>query len=118
MILLAIRNSPHNKVPFSPAQAMYGHHVRSPFQLIKGREINKAEEDTAFVSSFTNYIKDLPMIPFQIQKRKEQSDKNLKTCTHVYLREDRIKPSLSMNYKGPYLGLERTEKEMTLLIAG
>ena len=42
--------------------------------------------------------------------------KNLYSCTHVWLRVDRVKKSLEAPYQGPFLVISRTDKIFVLKI--
>ena len=42
--------------------------------------------------------------------------KNLNSCTHVWLRVDRVKKSLEAPYQGPFLVISRTDKIFVLKI--
>lgn len=44
--------------------------------------------------------------------------KNLQHSTHVFVRNDSIRPSLTHPYDGPYLVLKRFDKFFTILIRG
>ena len=52
----------------------------------------------------------------ETRKRKivEFIPKELKTCTHVWLRTDRVRKPLEAPYQGPYLVNKRTDDTMTL----
>ncbi|GFT05835.1 uncharacterized protein NPIL_320741 [Nephila pilipes] len=44
--------------------------------------------------------------------------KDFKTCTHVFVRVDRVKKALVPPYEGPFTVTERSEKYFTLLLKG
>ncbi|GFW80496.1 integrase catalytic domain-containing protein [Trichonephila clavipes] len=41
---------------------------------------------------------------------------DLKTCSHVFVRVEGLKPSLTVPYQGPFEGLSRTDKHFTIKI--
>ncbi|GFY12806.1 transposon Tf2-6 polyprotein [Trichonephila clavipes] len=43
---------------------------------------------------------------------------NLKSCSHIFLRVDRVQPPLSQNYTGPHEVIRRTDKVFAILING
>ncbi|GFT06139.1 transposon Ty3-G Gag-Pol polyprotein [Nephila pilipes] len=44
--------------------------------------------------------------------------KDLQTCSHVFVRVDRVKKTLEPPYEGPFTVIHRNEKYFTLLVKG
>ena len=111
IVLLGIMRIVPNDEGFSPFSAVTGSHMQIP-RLIT------TESQTEFTSDAITYLaKSMKEIDFQnLSEGKFHSTPRshipeaLKTCTHVWLRVDRVRKALEAPYTGPYAVLERRDK--------
>ena len=108
-IMLGLRNSNFTNHEISPSEMLLGHKVRLPGALIVEEE-KSTNADPQFVTNFIWHMSNLPPIPFENKERKAYIQKEFKNCTHCYVREDRVKPSLAPCYKGPFFNVKRTDQ--------
>ena len=114
-VLLGMRITPLEN-GYSPTQLVYGTQILTPSPIIT---LERREFDS-------NYIRDLQKmmseVTIELEARQQRKLKNaksyvpkdLKNCTHVWLRIDRVRKSLEAPYSGPYKVLARTEKFFTI----
>lgn len=105
---------------------MFGLHMRpdddgsSAFSRVTGEQpfvpnIVKGNFDLTQLSMELHRIK-FPYTETRKRKSKEYIPKELKSCSHVWLRTDRVRKPLEAPYQGPYKVAKRTEDTMTLNI--
>ena len=77
-------------------------------------EPNDAEYDIKRLRAIAGRF--APSVPTRSNHRDGYEPKTLRTCTHVFVRDTTVKPSLSPPYQGPYEVLQRREKTFLLLL--
>lgn len=116
MILLALRSAIREDLKASPTLLVYGSPLRLPGELFYGTTLPKTPQ-AEFVQILMNHIAQLR--PVQTTRHSSYSifvNKDLKTCSHVFLRTDRVKRSLEAPYQGPYEVVRRTDKNFDIMI--
>lgn len=108
LILLALRTTYKEELDATPAEAVYGQNLRVPGEFFF----------TDTNTPKTKFIKDLKEIMEQLKpapttwntEQKPFIHHDLEEATHVFARDDKIKPGLQPPYEGPYRVLQRHEK--------
>lgn len=108
LILLALRATYKQELEATPAEAVYGQPLRLPGDIFT---ISPDAPKSDFVATLKRTMNDLiaPTITWNTN-RLSHVDRRLNEVTHVFIRNDKIKRSLTPPYEGPYLVLERHEK--------
>ncbi|XP_043258559.1 protein NYNRIN-like [Colletes gigas] len=116
-VLLGLRAALREDTNHSVAQMVYGTNIRLPGEFF---EQSKQEvEPESFVSRLQSHM-DL-LKPAKSQRGRKQKvfvHKDLKVCSHVFLRADRIKKPLEPAYDGPFPVAKRQDKYFTIMIKG
>ncbi|GFU73225.1 uncharacterized protein TNCV_493501 [Trichonephila clavipes] len=101
------------------------HNIATPAELLYGKSIGLPcdfFEDTLFQpqSEFFQTLKaTIKPVPFSYHsKQKPFIFKDLKDCSHVFVRTDSVRRSLQPPYHGPYKVINRSDKVFTLFIKG
>ncbi|BES98622.1 Reverse transcriptase (RNA-dependent DNA polymerase) [Nesidiocoris tenuis] len=117
-ILLGIRASIKLDANASIAEMLYGMPLRLPGDFFN--ETSALEEDPQeFVRELKKRMEELKPTP-ETQKSRFSPfvHKELMKSKHVFVRIDRLKPSLTHPYEGPFEVVERTPKFFTLRMKG
>ena len=120
LVLLGMRSAVKEDLNASPAELVYGEPLRLPGEFLAPRPGPERLDDTTnFVVRLRQQMATLRPVPaarhgtytpFVFQE--------LKTCKHVFLRDDRLHKSLQPPYTGPHPVVSRDEKTITILIKG
>lgn len=112
-IMLSLRTALREDAPVSPAQTIYGTALTLPSDLIlpykQGIPVNVDD----YTNRLTSYMQFVPPATTRNPPYHSQLDKSLKSCTHVFVRNN-TKKGLQQNYKGPYKILTRNNKYFIL----
>lgn len=115
LILLGFRTSLKADLGCSAAEMVYGQTLRIPGDF----SINK-ELDVPLAVTLDHLRNSISLMKPVTLSHKSLSTpfvfKDLKHCSHVFVRVDRKKPSLTPPYEGPYKVLDRTEKVFKIQI--
>ncbi|CAB4044560.1 Transposon Ty3-G Gag-Pol poly, partial [Paramuricea clavata] len=112
--LLGIRNMPNSDTGVSPAELVFGERLRTPGDLTP-------IPTTTTLSAWASAIKaavsaQKPNSPLWHQDKKPYVPLELEKCSQIWLRQDRIQPSLKPKYSGPYNVIERNGKVFKILV--
>ncbi|GFY41320.1 uncharacterized protein TNIN_30001 [Trichonephila inaurata madagascariensis] len=100
----------------TPAELLYGESIRLPCDFFKDTLLQPQSE---FVQTLKATIKDFKPVPFSYHsKQKPFIFKDLKDCSHVFVRTGSVRRSLQPPYHGPYKVISRSDKVFTLFIKG
>lgn len=91
----------------------YGKHIRLPGEFFDNKSIET--DPSTFVSNLQKCM-DL-LKPVKINHKSARTvfvHKDMATCSHVFVRIDRLRKSLEPVYEGPFLVLERNDKYYTV----
>lgn len=114
IIMLGIRTAWKTDLKCSAAEMVYGEPLRVPGEFIHATS-NTLPLASDFVTQLRTQMARLRPTPGSRHcTRATFIHKDLKTCTHVFLRKDALRGSLEAPYTGPFLVISRTEKTMTL----
>ena len=106
-VLLGLRTMPKDGLVYSAAEMVYGQPLVVPGEFFP-YDLPAAE---AHVENFRRTVRDLaPCRPSKSNATSGYVPADLKSCDHVFIREDAHKPPLTNPYRGPYLVLKRTNK--------
>ncbi|GFT30200.1 putative gag-pol protein [Nephila pilipes] len=114
IILLGLRTTWRADFQSTPAELLYGENIRLPCDFF---EDTKFQPQSEFVQKLKATMKQVKPIPFSYNcKQKPFVFKDLKNCSHVFVRTDIIRQSLQPPYHGPYQVIKRSDKIFTLLV--
>ncbi|GFT66163.1 e3 ubiquitin-protein ligase rififylin [Nephila pilipes] len=100
IILLGLRTTWRADFQSTPAELLYGENIRLPCDFF---EDTKFQPQSEFVQKLKATMKQVKPIPFSYNcKQKPFVFKDLKNCSHVFVRTDIIRQSLQLPYHGPY----------------
>lgn len=118
VVLLGIRSAFKEDLQTSSAELVYGEPLRLPGEMITPSTIkDKPINPSSFVHRLRSYMAKLQPTPASRHSRPATFIfKDLDKCTHVFLRDDRIRGSLQTPYTGPYRVIKRKDKVMIIRI--
>lgn len=108
VVLFGLRCLP-DESGYSPFQLVTGKLPLSPIPLLSHTPTNKKDHQE-FLDNFVKLMKTFDYRvaqPLHEQNRTSYIPKELQTCSHVYIRTDRIRKALEAPYTGPYKVLSR-----------
>lgn len=113
-ILLGIRASVKEPLKCSVAEMVYGTPITLPGEFFSN---TKNLTDNEFLASLQRRVRSLQPTPASQHCRKKIFvHKELNNCSHVFLRQDRIKRSLVPPYSGPHPVLSKSPKHFTIQV--
>lgn len=116
-VLLGLRAVLPQDSQHSTAEMLYGKPIKLPGEFFIKNQ-NPSDENN-LISKLHTQMEQLR--PVSVRNRTSQNifvHKDLPTCTHVFVRVDRVKKPLEPAYEGPYGVVERTDKYYKLNIKG
>ena len=117
VVLLGIRTAIKEDLQTSSAELVYGTTLKLPSDMLTTSEISPC--DNQFIIRLRHKMQQLNPIATSAHSRERfYVNPSLKSCSHVFLRIDRVKPSLCQPYTGPHKVLARTDKIFTIEING
>ncbi|CAD6230173.1 GSCOCG00012150001-RA-CDS, partial [Cotesia congregata] len=116
--LLGLRTSFKEDIQATPADLLYGTCLRVPGEFFTSAEM--PSEPQIFVEKHREYMRGLhPTTTAHHNKARIFILRNLDTCSHVFVRCDKVKAPLEAPYIGPYKVLNRiSDRVYTLDIDG
>lgn len=112
---MGLRAALHEDCKYTIVEMVYGKAINLPGEFFENNKLSKSTDD--FVTNLRNQMALLR--PYQSKfkcKQKIFVPKDLYTCSHVFLRIDRVKKPLEPPYEGPFFVLQRNPKYFILLI--
>ncbi|XP_055308134.1 uncharacterized protein LOC129572210 [Sitodiplosis mosellana] len=117
MIMLALRCVFKDDIQATPSEMVYGETLKLPCDFFE--TINDDSFGTEFVQQLRELIRKIQPVPASNHaNNKVFIQRDLQTCTHVFLRDDAVRPPLKVPYDGPYEVLSRNDKTFELQIKG
>lgn len=109
MIMLGLRVSFKPDLKTTPTELVYGTTIRIPGEFFEESRSNKPQSEI-----LVDLRKSMEAIkPTQTSNHAKATafvDPNLQSCTHVFVRNDSIRASVTPPYEGPFEVIERKEK--------
>ena len=120
LVLLGIRTAVKEDLKCSPAEMIYGQALKIPGELfIKSSSPAPADNDTSdFVIKLRKNMQNVLPTDSRDSNSSIFIPKDLETASHAFIRIDRVRPSLSQPYEGPYKIIRRTRKYYVLDVKG
>lgn len=117
IILLGHRAIYKPDIGGTAAELVYGTTLRLPGDFFEDKPAAKLQSEFVIKLKATmNSIKPSPASNHSTSNVFIQKD--LKTCTHVFIRDDNVRPPLKQPYDGPYEVIRRHEKHFILNVKG
>lgn len=119
LVLLGIRSAFKVDLGCSAAELVFGTSLRLPADFWSPERPDSHTPQADYVRNLRRFFSQLaPTPPRQSTSVPVFVPQDLKTCTHVFLRHDAVRRPLAPHYDGPYQVLSRSEKTITLEVAG
>ncbi|GFY36229.1 transposon Tf2-11 polyprotein [Trichonephila clavipes] len=116
-VLLGLRVAVKPDINASSAELVYGVSLRLPAEICT--DTSSMPLDYGFVQQLRNQMNHLkPLSTSTHGFSKIFVHPKLDDCSHVFLRVDKVSPSLSQPYTGPHEVLSRNDKHLTINING
>ncbi|GFX04527.1 hypothetical protein TNCV_900561 [Trichonephila clavipes] len=113
IILLELRSAMKNDLKATSSQLVYVYRLIS----ISSESLQTSVTPT-YVSKLITMMRKLsPISPDSHSCTKSYVHQSLSTCTHVFLRYDKIRPPLTPSYTGPHLVKSRSDKNFVICIS-
>lgn len=114
IVLLGLRSAWKDDLKCSAAEMVYGEPLRIPGEFLHSNNSDTLQP-IEFVKQLKEHISKIRPVPASNHASKPVFvHKDLKSCTHIYLRTDSLRGALEPPYTGPYRVLKRTEKTVTV----
>ena len=115
LVLLGVRTAFKEDMSCTPAELVYGQTLKIPGDFFVASNKNIQLDPSSYVEHLRNYMQDL--IPKETRYNKQNNiyiPKDLETCEYVFVRVDKIRPSLTAPYDGPFKVLKRLRKHYVI----
>ncbi|PNF15599.1 hypothetical protein B7P43_G15977, partial [Cryptotermes secundus] len=117
LVLLGIRTAFKEDLQASVAELVYGEPLRIPGELLTPTA--NPVDPAHLITQLRKYMARLRPIPATRHASPAAFvHRDLKKCTHVFLRQDTIRRALEPPYSGPCQVLSRKDKTMQILVRG
>nr|VZI16937.1 unnamed protein product [Spirometra erinaceieuropaei] len=110
LVLLGIRSALKPDLDCSAAELVFGATVRLPGGMISPTPQGAVEDPTNLLHRLRQFMRTLSLVPSMSSASPSYLEKDLATCSHVYLRCDRVRRPLEPAYDGPFRVLSRGPK--------
>lgn len=118
LVLLGIRVSIKEELKCSPAEMLYGQALKVPGEIIADSQ-NPQTDTHEYIQKLREHFRNIkPTEPNFKQRENIFVPKSLDTCTHVFIRVDKVKPPLHTPYEGPFSVVRRFRKHFVVDING
>ncbi|GFX98962.1 transposon Ty3-I Gag-Pol polyprotein [Trichonephila clavipes] len=106
IVLLGMRSALRDDINATCAQLVYGTTLRLLSDLLTSDSINQTANST-YVTSLIQTMRSLnPVSTAQHGTQNIYINPSLKTCSHIFLRSDKVNPPLTPPYTGPHLHIK------------
>nr|VZI44764.1 unnamed protein product [Spirometra erinaceieuropaei] len=110
LVLLGIRSDLKPDLDCSAAELVFGATVRLPGEMTSPTPRGAVEDPTSLLHCLRQFMRTLSPVPTGSSTSPFYLEKDLATCSHVYLRCDRVRRPLEPPYDGPFRVLSRGPK--------
>ncbi|BHF84659.1 hypothetical protein SprV_0902781000 [Sparganum proliferum] len=112
--LLSIRSALKPDLDCSAAELVFGATVRLPGEMITPTQQGAVEDPTNLLHRLRQFMRTLSPVPPRSSASPSYLEKDLATCSHVYLRCDRVRRPLEPPYDGPFRVISRGTKNFRI----
>jgi hypothetical protein len=118
IVLLGLRTAIKKDLQATTSELVYGTTLRLPLDLISTNSHNQSITPS-YISNLISTMQKLnPIAASNHGNYKAYVNPSLNTCTHIFLRIDKIRPPLTPPYSGPHLVKSRTDKNFLIELNG
>lgn len=118
-VLLGIRSSIRDDLKCTPAEMVYGQNIKLPGDLFIDTPLTDNHSQSDFINKLRERMRNIKSTNTKVPNNsKIYIPRSLDTCSHVFVRVDKIKPSLHPCYEGPYMVCRRFRKYFVVEIKG
>nr|VZI29147.1 unnamed protein product [Spirometra erinaceieuropaei] len=114
LVLLGIRSALKPDLDCSAAELVLGATVRLPGEMISPTPQGAVEDPTNLLHRLRQFMRTLSPVPPRSPASPSYLGKDLATCSHVYLRCDRVRRPLEPPYNGPFRVISRGTKNFRI----
>nr|VZI33368.1 unnamed protein product [Spirometra erinaceieuropaei] len=114
LVLLGIRSSLKPDLDCSAAELVFGATVRLPGEMISPTPQGAVEDPTNLLHRLRQFMRTLSPVPPRSSASPSYLEKDLATCSHVYLRCDRVRRPLEPPHDGPFRVISRGTKNFRI----
>ncbi|BHF84632.1 hypothetical protein SprV_0902778300 [Sparganum proliferum] len=114
LVLLGIRSALKPDLDCSAAELVFGATVRLPGEMISPTPQSAVEDPTNLLHRLRQFMRTLSPVPPRPSVSESYLEKDLATCSHVYLRCDRVRRPLEPPYDGPFRVISRGTKNFRI----
>lgn len=119
LVLLGVRTAFKEDLNCSTAELVYGQTLRVPGDFFIPSSLNPQLDPTSYVEQLRKYMQNLIAKDTRSQtQNKIYIPKDLLNCEYVFVRVDKVKPTLTPPYDGPYRVMKRLRKHYVIEIKG
>lgn len=119
IILLGLRTAFKEDIKASPAELVYGSTLKIPAEFFCSSPQTNLPDTTEFTQTLRKAMDNIrPTQTAWHDKRASFVHADLRTCSHVFVRNDTVRPALTPPYQGPYEVLQRSGKSFQIQING
>ena len=118
IILLGLRTTKKEDHDFSPSELVYGQDIRLPSEMIIPTSDSDISDPGNMVDKLRLHFKDIKPQETRPSTSKSFIPKGLTDCDKVFVRVDKVKPSLGSPYEGPYDVIRRLRKYYIVNVNG
>ena len=116
IVLLGLRSTLKPDIGFAPAELVYGNPLRLPGEMFCTQQDQTRLQ--ALIERIRSVTSAVPLPAPRPQSPPSYIDPKLQTCTHVFVRCDKVRQPLIPPYDGPFRVLSRTPKVFELDLNG
>ncbi|XP_037930672.1 uncharacterized protein LOC119665520 [Teleopsis dalmanni] len=114
---MGLRSTYKEDLQATPSELVYGANIRLPVEMFDDED--KQVPQTEFVKIIKAMMRELkPLQTSRHMAEKPFVHKDLKSSSHIFLRNDAVRPPLKQPYKGPYEVVSRSEKTLKIRVKG
>nr|VZI41466.1 unnamed protein product [Spirometra erinaceieuropaei] len=114
LVLLGIHSALRPDLDCSAAELVFGATFRLPGEMISPTPQGAVEDPTNLLHRLRQFMRTHSSVPLRFSASPSYLEKELATCSHVYLRCDRVRRPLEPPYDGPLRVISRGTKNFRI----